>query len=392
MNQVVRKICALFLLLVSFSATSQTIAVHNLYTHSVDLTPEVAAKMTRIELVKLEKYVVLDVFDMQSALEGKENFGDCYGKQCLIDLGKAIDVDFMLSGSIDKLGNKIVISLKMIDVRNESLSKTHSLEFDDNQNEISRMVEITLREMHGMEVNLETKKRLGFQEEVIVAEQVGRINNSGPRFGIAAAAFGDINKYFQRPTDNGGLNMYPIVTNIGFQFEAQYIGTENFSALVEFIPNIGGLEQGKIIPSISILNGFRFGQAGWEFAFGPAFGIRTERSGLFANNRFYTEQEYYDYEYDLWSADTNNVDPVTGWWKPGVNFEAPSPDLFEQHLHSKGSVRLNTSFVVAFGRTFRAGALNIPVNIYSSWNKFGGMVGTSFGFNVVRSKRKVNKN
>jgi hypothetical protein len=381
-----------FLLFANIGFSQTSCAVHNIYTHGVDLTPEVAAKMTRIELIKLEKYIVLDQFDMQSALEGKESFGDCYGKQCLIDLGMALDVEYILSGSIDALGNKIIISLKMIHVNTKSLAMTHSLEFDNQPNEISRMVEITLKEMLGLDVNLETKKSLGFQEEVIIAEQVGRINNSGPRFGIAAAAFGDINEYFQRETYNGGLNIYPIVSNIGYQFEAQYIGTENFSALFEFIPNIGGLEQGKIIPSISILNGFRFGQAGWEVAFGPAFGLRTERSGIFVGDDFYSEQQHYDLVYEEWSSDPNNVDTLTGWWQPGAVFEAPNSEVYSQVLHRNGSVKFNTSFVMAFGRTFRAGALNIPVNIYTSWNKYGGMIGTSFGFNAVKSKKRVNKN
>tara|TARA_Y100000385_G_scaffold288456_1_gene355117 strand:+ start:6107 stop:6259 length:153 start_codon:yes stop_codon:yes gene_type:complete len=49
---------------------------------------------------------------------------------------------------------------------------------------------------------------------------------------------------------------------IGYQIEGQYVGTENFSALVEGIFNISGLEQGKLIPTITIFNGFRFGKAG----------------------------------------------------------------------------------------------------------------------------------
>jgi hypothetical protein len=48
-------------------------------------------------------------------------------------------------------------------------------------------------------------------------------------------------------------------------------------------------------------------------------------------------------------------------------------------------------FVFAFGRTFRAGALNIPVNLFYSSQKGGGMAGINVGFNVQKSKRPINQ-
>jgi hypothetical protein len=47
-------------------------------------------------------------------------------------------------------------------------------------------------------------------------------------------------------------------------------------------------------------------------------------------------------------------------------------------------------FVFALGRTFRAGALNIPVNLFYSSQKGGGMTGVNVGFNVQKSKRTIN--
>ncbi|MBK6526803.1 MAG: hypothetical protein IPG07_15360 [Crocinitomicaceae bacterium] len=46
---------------------------------------------------------------------------------------------------------------------------------------------------------------------------------------------------------------------------------------------------------------------------------------------------------------------------------------------------------MAFGRTFRSGALNIPVNIYYSSNKFGGVIGASIGFNVNKRIKAINQ-
>jgi hypothetical protein len=72
---------------------------------------------------------------------------------------------------------------------------------------------------------------------------------------------------------------------IGYQIEGQYVGTDNFSALVEGIFNISGLEQSNFIPSISLLNGFRFGKktqraVALPFSCGLAGGLPVSRSAI----------------------------------------------------------------------------------------------------------------
>jgi hypothetical protein len=57
---------------------------------------------------------------------------------------------------------------------------------------------------------------------------------------------------------------------------------------------------------------------------------------------------------------------------------------------TRGKKSINTSFVFAFGRTFRAGSLNIPVNIFYSSQKGGGYTGVNIGFNVQKSKKTIN--
>ncbi|UKN00718.1 hypothetical protein K6119_13355 [Paracrocinitomix mangrovi] len=377
-------------LLVSATVNSQTIAVGDIYTRGIDMTPEIAAKMTRIELVKLEKYVVLDQFDMASAIGTDSSFEDCYGRKCLIKLGEKLEVDQILSGSYEAIGKKIIISLKLIDVKSKKFIHTRTMEFDDQPKELPRMVEITLREMLGYPVNEETKKRLGFEEEYITSNDVGRINNSGPRFGMSAAVLGEVNRFYQKERYDGGLGIYPVVSNMGYQFEIQYIGTENFSALIEIIPNIGAMEQGYFIPSVSLLNGFRFGQAGWEFAFGPAFGIKRVKSGIYEDGQFYSSSDYNDIQYNIWYADSNNVNHLTGEvYNPYI---PPAENTYKDYLRSDGWIKGNASWVMAFGRTFRAGALNIPVNMYYSGNKYGAIFGVSVGFNVTRSKSRIEQN
>jgi TolB-like protein len=372
------------------SALSQSIAVSNLNTHGVGVSPSVAAKLTRIELIKLEKYTVLDVFDMESVIEFDNPESECFGKNCLIEMGKKLEVNYMLSGSLDALGKKIVVTIKIIDVQGEKLHMTKSMEFDDQAAEISRMIEIVLREMHQMPINEETKKSLSFKNEVIVSENVGKISNSGPRFGMAYVGIGDMNSFFMRSEEEGGLGIQPVMTNIGYQFEVQYIGTENFSALFEVIPNIGGMEQGQFIPTLSLLNGFRFGKAGWEFAFGPSFGARKTIKGFEdTDGTFYSESEWFDKDYAEWSSDPNNVDQQTGNW---INeYTAPSKSIYSKRLDTRGVTEFNTNWLMAVGRTFKSGALNIPVNVYYSGSQYGGVMGASVGFNVVRKKQSINQ-
>jgi len=369
-------------------------AVNGLYA-----TPQIASKLIRFELIKLGTYSVYDEYDMKAAIDRDSSLqNDCLSKNCLVRLGKELNVDYTISGSMDAFGNKIVISLKMIDVRSESLYKTHMMEFQKQEVELQRMIEIVLREMHGLSNDEVMMKRLQFNNEPVTNVGVGKINNSGPRIGYALMT-GNFSEFATRPESQGGLDMFPGVSMIGYQFEGQYVGTENFSALVEGIVNVSGLEQGRFIPSISIMNGFRFGRAGWEFAFGPGFGLSKQSKGFFDTEGMFGEKDNYISQSD-WSeyVNTELADPnehpeyyTNGYFQePSVRSFNDDYNFESYNMDNRGSVRLNTMFVFALGRTFQAGALNIPVNIFYTSRKGGGMAGVNIGFNVMSSKKTIN--
>jgi len=359
-------LCMAFLLITNV-VRAETIAVTNFNCSGLFVTPELAAKMARLELVKLEKYTVLDEFDMSEVLAQNPQYGTCYGKTCLIEIGEKLKVDYIMSGSIDGLGNKIVVTIKLIDVNNKVLKTTKSLEFDNQEAELQRMIGIVIQEMLGAPVDAITKTLLEFKNEMITSNNVGRMNNSGPRIGASYVAFGEMNEFFMRNEARGGLGCLPMMSNFGYQFEEQYIGTENFSALAELIFNVGGMEQGNFIPSLALLNGFRFGEGGWEFAFGPSIGFRKTSKGHFENGIYYTSSEY-------------------GSLNPAAN-----QTIYKRHLDARGDIEFSANWVMAFGRTFKSGALNIPLNLYYSSNKYGGVIGASIGFNVNKSKTNINK-
>lgn len=367
-----------------FAQPTSTIAVANPNINALTIKPESVAKMMRLELIKINKYKVYDEFDMNEIIKAKEEYKvGCYGQSCLSKLGEELKVDYVMSGSIDGLGNKIVVTIKIIDVKGQALYKSSVREFDNQELEVQRMIEIVLAEMHGLTVDKVVADRLAFKNELITSNNVGKVNNSGPRIGFAVMT-GDVADFATRSTKYGGLGIQPFTSMIGYQIEGQYVGTENFSALVEGIFNISGLEQSQFIPSVSLLNGFRFGKSNWEFAFGPRFGVAAtsigylDKDGLFGEeNVFYTQQEWTSFQ------GGGLVNEQTGQLvlDPG----------FEREFDKDGTKRLATSFLIAFGRTFQAGSLNIPVNLFYSSQKGGGFVGVNMGFNVQKSKQPINK-
>lgn len=197
---------------------TETCAVPNFSCNGLHATSEIVSKLTRLELVKIEKYTVLDEFDMSEALKGDNSFEECYGKTCLINLGEKLKTDYVMSGSVDGLGTKIVVTIKLIDVKNKSIKYTKSMEFDNQEAELQRMIGIVIQEMHGVEADPIIKARLQFKNEVITSNNVGKMNNSGPRTGISYVGFGDMNKFFTRKESQGGLEILPLMTNLGYQF------------------------------------------------------------------------------------------------------------------------------------------------------------------------------
>jgi len=401
MKQIILFALSVFTLNTGRSQVNESMAVANPHVQGLELTSQLAAKMIQLELIKIDKFLVYDEFDMAEVLQGNVKYTqDCYGLHCLTAMGKELKVDYVISGSFTNLGNKIAISLKWIDVKNEKLYKSVVREFDNQEEEIQRMVKVLLLELNDMEIDQYLKERLKFQNEMIVSNDVGKVNNSGPRVGYSVMV-GSFNEFATRSESQGGLNIFPGVSNIGYQFEEQYVGTENFSALIEGIVNISGLEQGRFLPSVSILNGFRFGKAGWEFAFGPSFTLKRTSDGFFdTENRFgngegayFSKSDWESYaNANFKTSDSDSLYYNNGIYTNPTAYDVTGLDRYsnESTLDIRGDLKLSANWLMAFGRTFKAGSLNIPVNVYYASSKSGGNIGVSVGFNVVKSRGKIN--
>ncbi|MCF8220069.1 MAG: hypothetical protein K9I97_01165 [Cryomorphaceae bacterium] len=90
----------------------------------------------------------------------------------------------------------------------------------------------------------------------------------GPRVGLTYLSEGTTRTRIAHAFNR--VDISPFVSQFGWQFETRIFTIENgASGLVEFVPLIGGLEQGLFLPSANILLGFR-GANGIEVGVGPS--------------------------------------------------------------------------------------------------------------------------
>ena len=331
------------------------------------LDNEAVAYILRLELEKTNVYNVMDKYDVAEGVKKNQiDVTNCFGKTCVVAAGTALGVDKMITGNMDRFGEKVVISLKVIDVRTATVERHDATEYVNLQNELQRMISISVHKLLGLEPDPALVNLLVNYDAPVDSPQT-RMSLDGPRMGFSLAT-GDAADVLAAPESLGGFNMYPVTFQFGWQKEWQYLSSGDFQALIEFIPMIGGLESGKFIPSITVLNGFRIGKHGWEFAFGPSFRLVKKLEGYMGDGENGTEDGVFY--------------PVNDWMGPGEN-----PYPVNERLDSRGYLKTSASLFFGVGKTFRSGYLNIPVNAYVLPRKEGTIVGFSFGFNIYKKSK-----
>ena len=332
--------------------------------------------MVRLELEKTAMYSLMDKYDVADIVK-KNNIDieTCLSKTCVVAAGKSLSVDKMITGSVERFGEKIVISLKVIDVKTEAVEKMNTTEYLNLQPELQRMISVSVKRLVGIEPEKEVVDMLVNYEAPVESPNT-KLRLNGPRMG-ASMAFGDAAKVLQAPTSKGGYNMYPATFQFGWQQEKQYLSAGNFQALIEFVGMIGGLESGKFIPSATFLQGFRIGKGSWEFGFGPSFRVIRKADGFYGDGLYGTTKDEF-YTSSQWNS-FSSLDSL-----------APQacPYTTQSRLDSRGSLTLSTSLILSVGKTFHSGYLNMPVNLYVSPRKEGTVVGFSFGFNIYHKPKE----
>jgi hypothetical protein len=346
------------------SNTKPIIAVLNIDSKGLAYDGASMGNLVRIELDKTGVYTVLDKYEVAEVLsKNKVDLTTCFSKSCLIQTGKMLNAQKMLGGSIELLDEKIVITLKLIDVETGTVEKSNVTEYL-NLPEIQKMVRVSIQRIVGIEPDITMVNQL-IDYDVPIQSPKNALRLNGPRMGFATT-FGDAAEVITNKTVNGGFNMFPVTFEFGWQQEFQYISAGNFQALVENVFLISGLESGRVIPNYAALLGFRFGKKAWEFGFGPTLKVLKKADGYFdANNNWHLEND--------WNNGDNKYPIVS-------------------RLDSRGNPQLSTGLVIAVGRTFHSGYLNIPLNVYVAPSRDGTNVGATFGFNIQKKDLNKKKN
>jgi TolB-like protein len=338
------------------------VAVLNIDTKGLNYEPSSMGNLVRLELEKLNLFEVVDRYDVEYLVKKNGlDINGCFGKICLVEMGKHLRVDKMFSGSVEMIGEKIIIQFRMIDVHSESIEGSQVKEFLNLPKNLQEMISMTLNEMYQRPINKEIERELtALNDFDNYRNNPGRyrLQNDGPRMGFTVFT-GQVVGTLKGSTIDGGYGLSnTTMFQFGYQFEKQYLNEGRFQALFEFIPMITGLDKRLIIPSFTLMNGIRDNKSGWEFGIGPTFNIvRLKKGYIDRNGNWYTSR----------------IDGV---------------ELFDhQRFDSRGTPNFNTGFIIAFGKTFRSGKLNIPVNAFWIPSDSGNRFGISFGFNAKNDDR-----
>lgn len=340
----------------------KSVAIISVDANGINLDNVAMANLIRFELEKAQKFEVLDKYDVESKLkQGQIDPNEAFGKSALIDIGRKIGADFMLTGSVQKYGAKIIFILRMVDVQKGRISKSDVKEYIYDEDYLQLMARMSLASLLDLPVNEELKAKLTNVEIPVIAEgQKLRLN--GPRFGMQFFT-GRVASRLEAPESEGGYASNSFSTVFAYQHEVQYVSSGKFQALLEILPAINGIETKYVSPSLTLLNGFRYD--GWELGFGPVFRLNRTARG------------YTDFQ---------------GNWQLGdVPLELQGMGLESRiDIDKRGDLGLSTGLIVAVGKTFRSGHINFPINFYySQVPSFDSEVfGVMLGFNIARSRKR----
>ncbi len=371
----IQKIVFLFaFIVIANSSKSQqlpVLGVLNIKTSNVVYDNEQTGDLLRLEMEKLNKYEVLQREDAKVVLsKAGIKIDSCYNKETLIQVGKLMKADYMLSGYVSRFGEKIVIRLMLLNVNGGFAEKSNVMEYLNIQPELQTMLRISIMKLLGESVDDATLSSLTIKtfDSKTNNPGVGKLVLTGPRIGVVMVTGEEARRLSADESEGGYGIKRNIMTVFGYQKEVQYINEGNFQALFEFIPMVSGLDAGRFIPSFTFMNGFRDNKRGWEFALGPQIGITQTARG------------FYDAG-DKWHL-ANEFDDPTIIKNPNTQFI--------YNIDKRGDASINYAFVFAAGKSIRSGSMNLPLNAYMTISKNSYRFGVTFGFNSKTRTTKEN--
>lgn len=316
------------------------------------------------ELMRVDQHEVMDRYDIEYISKRDSlSLGGCFSKICLGEIGQRLKVDAMLTGSISQLGDNINITIRVLDVKTGVFTSGVIKEFLVIPGSELQMIRICMNELFKLPNDQDITKKLTLRSDfdnTVNNPYTLRLRSDGPRMGMTYAT-GFLGEMLQKEKDVGGYGGQPYMFQFGYQFEKQYLNEGNFQALFEIIPMITGLDQGRFIPSVTLLNGIRNNTNGWEFAFGPTFALGKFADGYIAANDEFVIRS-----------------------KAGLSLEEEAKSAgksIENRPDSRGDTEISYGFLFAAGKTIKSGKLNIPVNVFVVPGRNGLRFGLSMGWN-----------
>jgi len=356
---------AFLILNVQFFTYAQRYAVLAIDGKINGLTNEDIAQLTRLELQKFDGNIVLDKYDMADVL--KQNNIDvttCLNQECIYKAGDLLKVDYVLSGSINNFSGYVSVNFRIFNIKERNISNALVREYKSIANQTQNQIQLTLAQMLKKPYNTEMYENLKRDpklEQQMVQAEIKQLNLSGPRMGVTYIT-GEAADILKAPLKDGGFNMNPLMFQIGYQFEKQYLNSGKIQALFEVVPLITGIDQNSFVPSINILNGLRNNTNGFEFGIGAVFSfVRKAEMFKHTDGKYYLQSKWRDV--------------------PGLTAE---PTDIAKRFDSRGDPEFMTAIVIAVGKSFKSGNLNIPVNAYMMPQRDGIRFGVIAGFNTKK--------
>lgn len=337
-------------------AAKESIAIVNFDVIGSDFEEAQYLSMATSEIRKLDTMVVVDKYSVAELLQERvPKDQKCFGVKCLSKIGKELGVDYVLSGSAEQTGEKLSVNIRIINPETKEVVESDYMEYLYDEDYIWKFMEMSMQSLFGKKIRQTDLAVFEFnraKSAELEGPRVKPYNLSGPRFGVSYIT--GLNKSIMESHDPGGFGKSPAMTVIGYQYEKSYLYTGAVQAVFQMNFSLSGLDQQMAIPSMSFLNGFRASKNGWEIGFGPVF-------------RFKKVQEGYKSESGQWVSQDDD---------PGYE------GVLSKRLDSRGITVLQPGWIWAVGKSFKAGSMNMPVNLYAIPDNDGWLFGFSFGYAI----------
>jgi len=92
---------------------------------------QIIQKLT-LEMINMSGYEVIDNYDVEYISQRDDvDFTGCFSRICLKELGDKLDVDFILTGSMNLLGEKVSTTVRLFDVKRGSFVNSANRNYVD---------------------------------------------------------------------------------------------------------------------------------------------------------------------------------------------------------------------------------------------------------------------